>query len=283
MVKTILYEVCKLEGRAIYDAAAGIPGRHSNPPGIIFTYIQLNLKTLEQAGKLKSAASGAGDSDECGAGNSEIPNYNGEHEGACLDAATSAADVRIQAAKAEVKQRLKEIMTRLVSKDATQQEAAMVELYRLKKEQPQYVERYVAKTSAMFKQFIDDGFSRLEATTPVGRSPGGGVLPRVTNVVDGDVGSAAFAVVDSPSPGSALPVEMSQSRLSTLRERLTHIRASTDAGTPGGEVKGLSAGSSSENLPALSQQGHGQQHQRSGHPSVEELAARLQMLRHPKQ
>jgi hypothetical protein len=76
----------------------------------------------------------------------------------------------------EVKQRLKDIMTRLVQKDKHHQEMAMQELYRLRQEHTAYVDRYVAGTSDMFRSFIDSGLARLEASggaPPAAASPDG--------------------------------------------------------------------------------------------------------------
>lgn len=134
MVKTILFEVCKVTGHRVYDYAAGIPGRHSDHPPIIFTYIQLNLNQLQQEGKLGAAIDPG----------PEVPSPapvvapGQERPARAVPWAeevppAAPAEIQAQAAKAEVKLRLKEVMMRLVSKDAAQQEAAMVDLARLKK------------------------------------------------------------------------------------------------------------------------------------------------------
>jgi cytoskeleton-associated protein 5 len=170
MVKTVLHELCKLEGRRVYAHAAGIPGRHANPQPIIFAYIQLNLSSLEQSGLLAGDEGGA-EADAQAAGEARA---RAEAEAAAAAApAAAAAEVQAQAQKAvrrccgegvctlpprgrflpvccapadalpplpfrvprasqEVKQRLKDIMTHLVQRDAALQEAAMVGLYRLK-------------------------------------------------------------------------------------------------------------------------------------------------------
>lgn len=60
MVKTILHELCKMQGYGIYAHARGIPGRDSQPQPIIFAYIALNLQTLSNSGKANvSGASSA--------------------------------------------------------------------------------------------------------------------------------------------------------------------------------------------------------------------------------
>ena len=230
-----------MAGHGVYDAAAGIPGRHSDPPAIIFTYIQLNLTTLEQSGKLpppsdmsshggytNSTTSGTTASTTAGDARAQALQARAAALAvqAEVGASAAAADVQAQAAKAEVKQRLKEIMTQLVSKDAGHQEAAMVELYRLKKEQPQYVERYIAKTSTMFRQFIDTGLAKFEASggpglvgTP-GARPGLSSLPRLSMPTQGGT--------EIRPREDLLDLILLLQDLSSLRERLSHIRASTE-------------------------------------------------------
>jgi len=50
MAKTVLHELCKLEGGAIYRHTAGIPAVSASTGGrpVIFPYIDLNLQTLQQ-------------------------------------------------------------------------------------------------------------------------------------------------------------------------------------------------------------------------------------------
>jgi cytoskeleton-associated protein 5 len=59
MVKTVLHELCKLEGGAIYRHTGGIPAVSSSTGGrpVIFPYIDLNLQTLQQQ---QHAAGGGG-------------------------------------------------------------------------------------------------------------------------------------------------------------------------------------------------------------------------------
>lgn len=144
------------------------------------------------------------------------------------------------------------------------------------REQPKYVERYIAGTADKFRQFIDDGLARLEAQgTPIlTPRPSTGVSPMPRLDLGGQAGPGG-GYGDAPSPGSArAETPQSQGRLSSLRERLSHIKASTE-----GAPAGMSGVSSSENLAAYGGAGPVPQTQ----PSVDELAARLQMLRRGNQ
>jgi cytoskeleton-associated protein 5 len=294
MVKTVLHELCKMAGHKIYVAAAGIPGRKADPQPIIFAYISLNLSSLEQSGLIAPAgeeqkkileemekqekemvaakaavlqAGGGGVSRENSYasldGGAAQPGGGGGGGGANDDAVT----------KADVKARLKGIMTRLVQRDTAQQKVAMVELFYLRKEAPDMVERLVfgkAGTSVMFREFIENGLADLEKNgVPAGlitsTSNGGGVSRGVgggTSVAatDGHAsmsqqqqhhvqGSSSFSSPAANAAGSGTASAggaPGSAKLSSLRERLSNIKS--------GDAPGRSS-------------------------TVEELTARMQMLR----
>lgn len=259
MVKTVLHELCKMAGHKIYLSTAGIPGRKADPQPIIFAYIGLNLASLEQSGLIAPAtgedqqlvemkqqeaemlAAKAAAVAAATAGGNSAPN------------AASSAEVQAAAQKAEVKARLKGIMTRLVQRDPTQQKVAMVELHRLRKEHPQYVERYIAGTSEMFRQFIDNGLRALDAQG--GADLDGPSVPRLV-IPSGQPGG-------NTSPHGSGRSDGSTNRITSLRERLSNMKADGAAGQ---------ASRSSSNVDLNGSQG-------AGHPSVEDLTARLNMLR----
>ncbi|KAL4424717.1 hypothetical protein ABPG77_000060 [Micractinium sp. CCAP 211/92] len=185
MVKTILHELCKMLGYDIYHYAESIPGRNADPQPIIFAYISLNLQTLSQSGLIApppadeaatavpAAAPTAGLAPEPSGGSSGSGEGGGGVPPAAVRAVVAAAMSDQQ--KAELKGRLKDIMSRLMHRD--QSAGAMQELYVLRREYPSFVERYIENTSDMFKNFIESGLARLEAQESgggVGEAPGGG-------------------------------------------------------------------------------------------------------------
>ena len=161
----------------------------------------------------------------------------------------------------------------------------MVELYRLRREHPQYVERYIAGTSDMFRKFIDDGLAQLDAA--------GGVSPAATAAAAGMYGSTTTSTPTavprisippaggmgantSPNPGSARS-DGSQSRLSNLKDRLSHIKSTEGGGGGGGGGGGVQQ---QQHSPvAWTNGGRGGGAAAASQSSVEELTARLQSLR----
>lgn len=128
-----------MQGYDIYQFTASIPGRNADPQPIIFAYISLNLHSLSQNGSIQApvdssegtAAYGASSS---GAGADATDGSRGDGGGA---AANHAAVQQMVAAalseqqKAELKGRLKDVMSRLMQRD--QSGAAMQELYVLRR------------------------------------------------------------------------------------------------------------------------------------------------------
>jgi len=199
MVKTILHELCKLRGYAIYDDASGIPGADAESTPMLFVYIKLNLQSLAESGypglvgtappPLKGSSSfpatstAAAGGDGGGGGShtyaaspkfvassnssmsihaSSTTTMNGQQhtdENSPAAVANVVHAAMTEAQKTEVKARLKEIMTSLVHKD--QSNAAMRELHGLRTEYPQYVDKYIAGTSDMFRAYISQGLQAL--------------------------------------------------------------------------------------------------------------------------
>lgn len=137
------------------------------------------------------------------------------------------------------------------------------------------MDKYIAGTSDMFRQFIDRGLTRLEAAGGAAALP-----PPVTPPGAGLAAAAASPAAAGPSPGSARP-DGPQSRLGVLRDRM--VRASVEGGMGGG-------GSSLPPTPGSA----GPQRVRPGAEagaapaappprgsSIDELNARMQALRRP--
>lgn len=229
MVKTILHELCKLRGYAIYNDASGIPGRDAESTPMLFVYIKLNLQSLAESGypglagtappPLKSFSSssytgGGGHTSSSpkimansmsihASSTSTQQHHSDENSPAAVANVVHAAMTEAQ--KTEVKARLKEIMTSLVHKD--QSNAAMRELHGLRTEYPQYVDKYIAGTSDMFRAYISQGLQALsdkEHQQPP--SPG----------VGGEVERSWGSLTEGTS------------RLSALRERMSMAKTQTD-------------------------------------------------------
>lgn len=201
MAKTILHELCKMRGYDIYEDASSIPGRDSAPQPLIFAYIGLNLQSLSESGypglsnppPTHSMSSGA-------ASIGPITSSRGGDEENSGDAVAHVVHAAMnETQKTEVKTKLKDIMTRLVQKEKSG--AAMGELYVLKKAHPQYVDKYIAGTSDMFRAFIMQGLAALEAEGGMARS--------------GKEYSPAHETT---------PEKVGSSRLSALRERMSMVK-----------------------------------------------------------
>ncbi|PRW20522.1 microtubule associated isoform A [Chlorella sorokiniana] len=271
MVKTILHELCKMLGYSIYQYTAGIPGRDADPQPIIFAYISLNLQTLSQSGLIAPPA---------GAETMSAP--------AAAPAAQAGAAAQEQAVqqmvqqamsdqqKAELKGRLKDVMSRLMQRD--QSAAAMQELHVLRKEYPAFVERYIATTSDMFRQFIDTGLAQLAAAEAAGGAPA--ARSSSSGESSGSAGGQAAAqqqqqhvepVARRPSPVPPLALQRpplsppvtspsgtggslttpggttyspSNPRLAAIRERLGAARHSSEGGLDAGAAGAGAAGGS---------------------------------------
>ncbi len=130
-----------LQGYDIYHYAESIPGRNADPQPIIFAYISLNLQTLNQSGLIApppadeaataapAAAPAAGLAPEPSGGSSGSGEGGGGVPPAAVRAVVAAAMSDQQ--KAELKGRLKDIMSRLMHRD--QSAGAMQELYVLRR------------------------------------------------------------------------------------------------------------------------------------------------------
>lgn len=187
MVKTILHELCKMLGYSIYQYTAGIPGRDADPQPIIFAYISLNLQTLSQSGLIAPLAGADAMSAPAAAPAPQAGATAAQQEQAVQQLVQQAMSDQ---QKAELKGRLKDVMSRLMQRD--QSAAAMQELHVLRKEFPAFVERYIATTSDMFRQFIDTGLAQLAAA----EAAGGGAAPTAHSSSSGE---------SSGSPGGAHP------------------------------------------------------------------------------
>ncbi|KAL6766815.1 TOG1 [Auxenochlorella protothecoides x Auxenochlorella symbiontica] len=271
MVKTILHELCKMQGYGIYAHARGIPGRDAQPQPIIFAYIALNLQTLSNSGviapeKGDSASPAASEGSGGAGGAGPAPSAISEED------------------KAAVKAGLKDIMPRLMHR--SEAEGAMQQLYHLRRQHPEYVDKYIAGTSDMFRAYIRDGLAKLEARddgaqdpgtppasaangAPADGRPGGDDRPPLPVPPRRGAGVAALTrpspgpaglppVLSIPSPGAApgfgsgtpggqgaaatpSPLASARSdgsaagsvaRLNSLRERLASARGSVEGGLP---------------------------------------------------
>ena len=244
MVKTILHELCKLRGYAIYDDASGIPGGDAESSPMLFVYIKLNLQSLAESGypglagtappplkSYSSSSSATGGGGGGGGGHtsaspkflactntsmsihaSSTTTMNGQQQHTDENSPAAVANVvhaaMTEAQKTEVKARLKEIMTSLVHKD--QSNAAMRELHGLRTEYPQYVDKYIAGTSDMFRAYISQGLQALNDkehhNQQQPQSPGVGEVKR--------------------SQGG---LTEGASRLSALRERMSMAKTQADS------------------------------------------------------
>ena len=145
--------------------------------------------------------------------------------------------------------------------------------------------KYVAGTSDMFRQFIDRGLECLDAAgglaalpPPAAGGTAGTPVPRLARLSPGRGAERA-------SPGSARS-DASQSRLTLLRERM--VRASAE-GAPGGAAAaatGVPPTPGSARGPRVTPRGEAggvaMPPPPARGPSIEELTARMQALRRPQ-
>jgi len=154
MVKTILHQICKLVGYNVYQYTTGIPGRHTQPQPIIFRYIDINLKMLKEMNQLPTEELGTGGSTGArlaapalvrpGLGR-QVETHN------LLDE--------------EVRVKLKDVLSRVTSRDPYTKSAAMRELLEVKRKHPQMVERYLNATQARFRTYIEDSLKEMANET----------------------------------------------------------------------------------------------------------------------
>ncbi|KAL4854812.1 hypothetical protein ACK3TF_004509 [Chlorella vulgaris] len=325
MVKTILHELCKILGYDIYQFTASIPGRNADPQPIIFAYISLNLHSLSQNGSIQAptdssegtAAYGASSSGAA-AGSDATDGSRGDGGGAA--AANRAAVQQMVAAalseqqKAELKGRLKDVMSRLMQRD--QSGAAMQELYVLRREYPAFVERYIATTSDMFRNFIDSGLAALEGQEQDSGTAGPAAQaahqqqqqqqqqaasegapqrrqapmpplalqrPPPSPSGGGTAGGDGGRYPQSYSPGAPAPLAATSPaagggprRLSDLRERMGQMRLSGGAAAEGGVV--AAAGASGLSRPNSARSSLNGAEMREMSSSFESLQQRMQSL-----
>lgn len=120
MVKTVLHQICKLKGYNIYRYTNDIPGRHSHPQPIIFRYIEINLNVFKEMNQLPDAD----EEDDAPQSRSERqPPSHPNHE--TIERRDEPSD--------EVKQKLKDVLSRVVSRDPSIQDQAMRELLTIKR------------------------------------------------------------------------------------------------------------------------------------------------------
>lgn len=262
MIKTILHELCKMEGYNIYNYTAIIPGREATPQPIIFAYIQLNLNSLVQSGAIEpkenhTGAEPSSDSRRCLNSNTEVEGL-ALHESLCTTSATKnieGPEAARAVAKAEVKQRLKSIMTRLVQKEPAAQDAALKELLKLKRKYPDHVERYIAGTSELFRRFIEEGMARFEDISEEEIDFGN------------DIAYSPASVMSDTSQQS--------SRSLSLRERLQSLHDSAEK-LPRSQLLRSPLESSSFNSGQKTSVYRGEMSEKQ---SIDELAARLRRLK----
>ncbi|RMZ53878.1 hypothetical protein APUTEX25_005624, partial [Auxenochlorella protothecoides] len=257
MVKTILHELCKMQGYGIYAHARVIAPEKG-----------------DSASPAVSEGSGGGG----GAG--PAPSAISEED------------------KAAVKAGLKDIMPRLMHR--SEAEGAMQQLYHLRRQHPEYVDKYITGTSDMFRAYIRDGLAKLEARddgaqdpgtppasaangAPADGRPGGDdrpplpVPPRrgagvaaLTRPSPGPAGLPPILSIPSPgaAPGSDGSAAGSVARLNSLRERLASARGSVEGGLPPAAAlsPGRSLGRPSGDLTSV-------------RSAIDELADRMAALR----
>ena len=121
MVKTILHQLCKMLGYGIYKYANEIPGRHSQPQPIIFRYIEINLNMLKEINQLPQQQE-----DEGKAVEHERPQPDTKHH------RRTPSNPRHDDSIEDVKQKLKEVLTSVVSRDEEEKRNALRELLSIK-------------------------------------------------------------------------------------------------------------------------------------------------------
>ncbi|KFM25421.1 Protein MOR1 [Auxenochlorella protothecoides] len=223
MVKTILHELCKMQGYGIYAHARVIAPEKG-----------------DSASPAVSEGSGGGG----GAG--PAPSAISEED------------------KAAVKAGLKDIMPRLMHR--SEAEGAMQQLYHLRRQHPEYVDKYITGTSDMFRAYIRDGLAKLEARDDGAQDPGTPPASAANGApADGRPGGDDRPPLPPGSDGSAAG---SVARLNSLRERLASARGSVEGGLPPAAAlsPGRSLGRPSGDLTSV-------------RSAIDELADRMAALR----
>jgi hypothetical protein len=121
MVKTILHQLCKMLGYGVYKYANEIPGRHSQPQPIIFRYIEINLNMLKEINQLPQQQEDEGKSAE----HERLQPDTKQHR-------RTPSNPRHDNSIEDVKQKLKEVLTSVVSRDEEEKRNALRELLSIK-------------------------------------------------------------------------------------------------------------------------------------------------------
>lgn len=196
MVKTILHQICKLVGYNVYQYTSSIPGRHAQPQPIIFRYIDINLKMLKEMNQLPTEHVGVG------------PVF-----GAVAATSTAHHAGSYPNDDEEVRVRLKDVLSRVTSKDPSVKDVSMRELLELKRKHPQMVEKYLNATQDRFRRYIEDGLREMAGD---GRFMDGGGHEALSG---GRV--AAIDVGGGVGGGPSIPsVDNLAERLDRLRQRM---------------------------------------------------------------
>jgi cytoskeleton-associated protein 5 len=202
MVKTILHQICKLVGYNVYQYTSSIPGRHAQPQPIIFRYIDINLKMLKEMNQLPTDDGAGGVGGVGGAG----PVF-----GAVAATGTAHHAGSYHNDDEEVRVKLKDVLSRVTSKDPSVKDVSMRELLDLKRKHPQMVERYLNATQDRFRKYIEDGLLEMAG--------GGHEAPSGGSVAASDVRLGGGGAPSSSS--SSIPsFDNLAERLDRLRQRM---------------------------------------------------------------
>jgi len=186
MVKTILHQICKLVGYHVYQYTTGIPGRHAQPQPIIFRYIDINLKMLKEMNQLPTDEQSAPTSVGMQTTAPPAPSASSASSaGAHMLGSQHSSDDE------EVRIKLKDVLSRVTSKDANVKSVAMRELLELKRRHPQMVERYLHATQDRFRSYIEESLKEMAsggastgAAYGSGGDPAAQKVPTVENLAE---------------------------------------------------------------------------------------------------
>ena len=186
MVKTILHQICKLVGYHVYQYTTGIPGRHAQPQPIIFRYIDINLKMLKEMNQLPTDEQSAPTSVGMQTTAPPAPSASSAPSaGAHMLGSQHSSDDE------EVRIKLKDVLSRVTSKDANVKSVAMRELLELKRRHPQMVERYLHATQDRFRSYIEESLKEMAsggastgAESGSGGDPAAQKVPTVENLAE---------------------------------------------------------------------------------------------------
>ena len=219
MVKTILHQICKLVGYNVYQYTTGIPGRHAQPQPIIFRYIDINLKMLKEMNQLPT-------DDEAGSKGSigsigvmkTTSTMSKEHLSPAVPSASFSHTRNLAPHLSsnddeEVRMKLKDVLSRVTSKDASVKSVAMRELFDIKRRHPQMVEKYLHATQDRFRTYIEDSLKEMASGSgAAGISSYGSGLGIMSNSSGG--------VAGTPSGTNVPSVENLAERLAKLKQRM---------------------------------------------------------------